>query len=107
MLNEQSNQQFIAEISHISSGVQSMVDRFSEAMYEIQESLTAPHLLMKPVLKPDGDMWCVLYGSDLMEGVAGFGKTPQEAMSAFDKEWRNGITPAAGLALNKENTDEN
>lgn len=42
----------------------------------------------------DGDKWCALYGSNLQEGVAGFGKTPLEAIEAFDKEWcsKNGFT---------------
>ena len=70
-----------------------MKDRFDEAMYEIQESATAPHILMKPTLKPDGDMWCALYGEDLMSGVAGFGRTPQQAMREFDKAWKNSATP--------------
>lgn len=31
----------------------------------------------------DGDQWCVLYGKDLQEGIAGFGPTPDEAILAF------------------------
>lgn len=31
----------------------------------------------------DGDKWCVLYGADLHDGIAGFGNTPWEAMQAF------------------------
>jgi hypothetical protein len=38
-------------------------------------------------LKPfkDGDHWCILYGENLHEGIAGFGKSPVEAMYDFDK----------------------
>ena len=68
------------------------------ACAEIAESFTAPHITMKPTLSADGDMWCALYGENLQEGVAGFGKTPQEAMAAFDKEWRTSITPIAAIA---------
>jgi hypothetical protein len=32
----------------------------------------------------DGNRWCVLFGKDLMNGIAGFGRTPEEAMMAFD-----------------------
>lgn len=38
-------------------------------------------------LKPtqDGDMWCLLWGDNLQTGVAAFGKTPYEAILAFEK----------------------
>lgn len=32
----------------------------------------------------DGDQWCVLYGENLQEGIASFGKTPEEAIARFD-----------------------
>lgn len=45
------------------------------------ESLT---LALDPA-QPGGDqtMWCVLYGVNLQEGIAGFGPTPDEAVVAF------------------------
>ena len=46
-----------------------------------------PCVVFKPNLSKDGNEWCVLFGSNLQEGVAGFGKTPAEAMLAFDKAW--------------------
>lgn len=55
----------------------------------------APHVLMRPTVMPDGDMWCALYGANLMEGVAGFGETPEKAMEAFDAAWHNERPPAA------------
>lgn len=58
----------------------------------------APHVLMRPALTADGDMWCALYGENLQEGVAGFGETPEMAMKAFDKAWTCERTPAAALA---------
>lgn len=62
------------------------------AMQEIRMAAleqTRPSVLMRPSLYPDGDMWCALYGDDLQTGVAGFGKTPAQAMVAFDLEWMN------------------
>lgn len=47
-----------------------------------------PHYLYKPTLSMDGDQWCALYGENLQDGVAGFGKSPEEAMEDFDKNWR-------------------
>ena len=32
----------------------------------------------------DGDQWCVLYGDDLQSGICGFGKSPSQAMLAFN-----------------------
>ncbi|MCK9477262.1 MAG: hypothetical protein M0R46_15200 [Candidatus Muirbacterium halophilum] len=34
-----------------------------------------------------GDMYCCLYGGDLQEGIAGFGKTPYQAIIEFNKEF--------------------
>lgn len=38
-------------------------------------------------LSKDGDMYCFLYGENLQEGIAGFGKTPMLAAYAFAKEF--------------------
>lgn len=46
-----------------------------------------PHELFRPTVYPDGDRWCALYGDNLQEGVAGFGRTPAEAVLAFDVAW--------------------
>ena len=32
----------------------------------------------------DGNEWCVRIGDNLVEGVAGFGKTPEAAIRAFE-----------------------
>lgn len=58
----------------------------------------APSAIYRPKLMADGDMWCALYGDNLQEGVSGFGKTPAEAMYAFDEAWVKSLTPAAMLA---------
>lgn len=46
-----------------------------------------PSVLMRPALSLDGDMYCALYGANLMEGCAGFGETAAAAMADFDKNW--------------------
>ncbi len=43
--------------------------------------------LLKPSVMIDGNQWCVLYGANLQEGIAGFGDTPYLAVLAFNKEW--------------------
>jgi hypothetical protein len=46
-----------------------------------------PCVLFSPKIYMDGKEWCVLYGENLQDGVAGFGKSPQEAMNDFDINW--------------------
>lgn len=60
-----------------------------------EQARRAPHVLMRPALMADGNKWCALYGENLMEGVAGFGDTPDEAMKAFDQAWWKEKTPTA------------
>ena len=50
---------------------------------------------------PDGDAWCVLWGNDLQDGVAGFGATPYLAVLAFNKAMHQ---PAILRALEAEET---
>ena len=51
------------------------------------EEMLRPFILLKPSLSIDGDMWCCLYGENLQEGVAGFGKSPDLASRDFDRAW--------------------
>jgi hypothetical protein len=46
-----------------------------------------PFVLLRPSMKLDGNAWCALYGENLMEGVAGFGNSPDAASRAFDAAW--------------------
>jgi hypothetical protein len=62
-------------------------------LYDYACTLNEPLTIYKPRLYPDGDMWCALYGENLQDGVAGFGKTPQGAVQAFNKAW---VTPLKG-----------
>jgi hypothetical protein len=58
------------------------------AAYE--EAATAqkrPSAIYRPALSLDGNQWCMLYGANLHDGVAGFGDTPAAAADAFDKNW--------------------
>ncbi len=57
---------------------------WQEAAYEWGR----PSVVYKPKLSKDGNQWCALFGDDLQVGVAGFGKTPADAMYAFDQAWR-------------------
>lgn len=51
--------------------------------------------ILKPKITIDGDQWCILWGENLQDGVAGFGASPILAMYAFNKAWREKL-PAKG-----------
>lgn len=57
--------------------------------------MARPSAVYRPALSLDGTKWYALYGTDLMDGVAGFGDTPEEAMREFDQAWMKARTPAA------------
>lgn len=69
----------------------------AEMALRAETARCAPHVLMRPAIFPDGDMWCALLGDDLQVGIAGFGKTPAEACEDFDRAWREDRTPTAKL----------
>lgn len=51
--------------------------------------------LLRPRVFIDGNRWCVLYGDNVMDGVAGFGESPIHAVYDFNKAWRSKL-PAQG-----------
>lgn len=70
------------------------------AAYMVQETAQAvisqfayPQVMFKPKLFMDGDCWCALLGDNLQDGVAGFGKSPADAMNAFDTAWYTAVVP--------------
>jgi hypothetical protein len=68
-----------------------LAERFFGDMERMVEKVVQqgmrPSVLFRPALSKDGDMWCMLYGKDLQEGIAGYGKTPEAAALAFDVAW--------------------
>jgi len=42
---------------------------------------------LSPSILRDGNQWCVLYGDNLQEGIAGFGKSPHLAIMDFNTQW--------------------
>jgi uncharacterized protein YcfJ len=73
-------------------------DNVRETLFAVETAAyeqKRPSTLYRPTLSADGDMWCALLGDDLQVGVAGFGKTPAEAMVSFDIAFLNERTPAA------------
>lgn len=53
----------------------------------VSMSMQRPSVLYRPQIFPEGNQWCALYGTNIQEGVAGFGDSPADAMDAFDVAW--------------------
>jgi hypothetical protein len=47
--------------------------------------------LLRPRVFLDGNKWCVLYGENIMDGIAGFGASPILAVYDFNKAWRREV----------------
>jgi hypothetical protein len=45
--------------------------------------------MLKPKIYKDGNEWCVLYGENIIEGVAGFGNTPHQAVIDWEANWNS------------------
>lgn len=68
---------------HIQNVVHAAAIDESEAAY--RRRLWAVVLGLTP--KRDGNQWCILYGENLQEGIAGFGGTPDAAMRDFEMKF--------------------
>jgi hypothetical protein len=73
-------------------------DDYVAAQIRMQVAIEAQEFSLVALLNPkvfiDGDQWCVLYGENLQDGVAGFGETPAKAVYAFDAAWRTKLKQA-------------
>jgi len=58
-----------------------------EAFSQATHGYGTPSAIYKPKLFVDGNQWCALLGTDLQSGVCGFGKSPQDAIHAFNQAW--------------------
>ncbi len=70
-------------------------DQVSQHAYRVLSEYERPSVKYRPTVVPDGNKWSALYGENLMEGVCGFGDTPEEAMRDFDNNWWKQKTPEA------------
>lgn len=60
---------------------------FQGAASDIACYMTRPSIALRLIPVKDGNQWCVLYGENLQEGIAGFGDTPEKSMVSFDMAW--------------------
>lgn len=73
-----------------------LVPLAQEAITILTRQYERPSAVYRPTISLDGNMYCALYGEDLMAGCAGFGATMDEAMTDFDTNWwkQKAPTPA-------------
>lgn len=45
--------------------------------------------MLKPKIFKDGKQWCVLYGNNIQDGIAGFGDTPYLAILNWNSQWQS------------------
>lgn len=76
-----------------------MMDLTHVEQSQFNAAIEAEEMNLVAILKPrvfiDGNMWCVLYGDNLQEGIAGFGETPRKAVYDFNKQWDMPISKPA------------
>ena len=66
---------------------QAVENAVREVVTQIFSPIERASVLMRPQLSIDGNQWMALYGENTQDGVAGFGDSPEEAMSDFDRNW--------------------
>lgn len=75
----------------IANSIANAVEMVNENIRAAAACYEAPSVMFRPKLFIDGDQWCALYGENIQDGVAGFGKSPADAMWDFDKNWNAAI----------------
>jgi len=75
----------IREVASEKLDISWIIQEASTAIQEVQYAMQRPSVLYRPRISIDGNQWCVLYGDNLQDGIAGFGNTPALAMADFDK----------------------
>lgn len=61
--------------------------------------------MIKPDIRRDEDVWEVFYGSNLMDGVVGYGDTPYLAVLDWNKSWNKKAQEVPEWKPNKELND--
>jgi len=79
------------------------VEYCKSAIMSAAQAYDRPSAVFRPVLSVDGNMYCALYGDDLVQGCAGFGETPDAAMWDFDKNWQQQKAPIMKSTLGGAN----
>lgn len=84
--------------------------KFLEAQRKASEEITTPHFQWRPTImkSEDGNLFVALLGDPEKptEGITGIGRTPEEALEEFDKNFRGKQNSPEVLAFLKARSDE-
>lgn len=86
----------VREIAREAFDISWSVGMVKDCLIQAANEMQRPSVLYRPTLIQDGNAWLAIYG-DLPTGVVGTGKTPGEAMAAFDAAWH--LAPVARSAI--------
>lgn len=65
-----------------------------QILYENRDAQVAElAAMLKLTPYKDGNQWCVLWGENLQEGIAGFGDTPFKALLDFNNNYMSETIP--------------
>jgi hypothetical protein len=73
--------------------------------YYTAEMQSSVAYYLRPRLSIDGNQWCALFGDNLQDGVAGFGKSPELAYADFDRAWSEKLKEEYHRLENTQNTE--
>ena len=68
-------------------GLSFAIEVIKTNILDVTNEYRRPSTLYKPRLFRDGNMWGCLHGDNPMEGVEGYGESPELAYLDFDKNW--------------------
>lgn len=94
--------EIIRDVAHRAFDTGMVIPLAQQAIATLVNSYDRPSAIFRPTLSVDGNMYCALYGADLMQGVSGFGETADAAMWDFDKNWRSQKAPSVASASSPE-----
>lgn len=87
MLNERDSTSLLSQLLHDAT-----MKHQEEMNLIIEKEEMNLFSILRPKLFMDGNMWCVLYGDNLMDGIAGFGETVYKAILDFNASFHKKIT---------------
>lgn len=90
MLNEEESKWLAGRLSQ-----ESAVRHEGEMAVIIEQQEMNLFTMLKPKVSIDGNQYCVLYGDNLQEGIAGFGDTLMLAIYDFNKQFHKPIIKSA------------
>jgi len=75
------------ELLHDQKSFNEEREGFSRLSFAVAKEELVRFEMLKPKIFKDGNEWCVLYGDNIQDGIAGFGATPNKALFDWNGAW--------------------